>query len=288
MINKRIIGSITELYIGGGNSWITEAKPTCYRTFSKQRPLIGSQTEADFTEWTDAEKAAWEANPPKPAERTDATALYEAAGAKLNEATGYYEMHDGAIVDLTEDDMAAVYEAGYPPIGGETYYYYLLNNVRTHVRPRANGYNRANVNRMFFGCSGLEVATMAGIVGGESVFRGCWKLRFVGSRYAAFYNDVRTKYFFAACTALENVHVQVGAGGQFSLADSPLVNVESLEWIATKSATLPDSPRQVILHPKTYAKLTAEIVDTATAKGITFVEASAHCDGTPYTDEELA
>lgn len=37
MISKNIKGSITELYIGEGNSWITEAKPTCYRTFTKQR-----------------------------------------------------------------------------------------------------------------------------------------------------------------------------------------------------------------------------------------------------------
>lgn len=288
MINKRITGSITELYIGGGNSWITEAKPTCYRTFTKQRPLVGSQKETDFTEWTDAQKTAWEANPPKPAERNDATPLYEAAGAKFNETTGYYEMHDGAIVDLTEVDMAAVYEAGYPPLGGERYYF-NLRKIRTHITPKACGYNRSNVMQMFGSRhQWLEVATMEGIVGGESVFLGCEKLRFVGSRHAAFYNDVRTKNFFGACTALEDAHVQVGAGGQFSLADSPLVNVESLEWIATKSATLPDSPRQVILHPKAYARLTAEIAEAATAKGITFVEASAHCDGSPYTDEELA
>lgn len=288
MINKCIIGSITELYIGGGTSWITEAKPTCYRTFTKQRPLVGGQKEADFTEWTDAQKTAWEANPPKPAERNDATPLYEAAGAKLNETTGYYEMHDGAITDLTEEDMAAVYEAGYPPLGGERYYF-NTRKIRTHITPKANGYNRSNVMQMFGGRHPwLEVATMEGITGGEQTFLGCENMRYVGSNWAIVYSDCRDKKIFQGCKSLEDVFVKVGPQGGFSLADSPKVNVASLEWIATKSTTAENPNRQVILHPKVYARLTAEIAEAATAKGITFVEASAHCDGSPYTDEELA
>lgn len=287
MISKRIIGPITELYISGGNSWITETKPTCYRTFSKQRPLVGSQKETDYTEWTDADKTAWEAKPPKPAERNDATPLYEAAGAKLNEATGYYEMHDGAIVDLTEEDMALIVELGFPGNGCEGYYF-SNKEIRTHA-VMVGSTGRGGYAQTFRNCKRLEVVRCGNLNGGgQQMFDGCSALRAVlGPMHIT--GDNSDKNTFKGCVALVDARVLLGAAGaKVSFADSPLISQASLQLMATATTALANSTRQVILHPKTYAKLTAEIVDTATAKGITFVEASAHCDGTPYTDEELA
>lgn len=281
------IGQIAEIQaIGEGNSWITEAKPTCYRTFTKQRPLVGSQTEADFTEWTDAEKAAWEAKPPKPAERNDATALYEAAGAKLNEATGYYEMHDGAIVDLTEEDMAKVAACGFPPAGAE--WYYCLNwqtGLRTNAK--RHGPNRASFNNTWQNCRDLEVFYASCMIGGNNTFDGCVKLRHI--KHFNYYSNQMNNNAFARCTALTRVELQPGVNCGANFADSPLIDVESLTYMAN-SCLAPDAEHAatIKLHPKAYARLTDEIIEAATQRFLTFQCASEHVDGSPYTDEELA
>lgn len=284
MIQTRIKDSYTEIYTdGGGNSWITEAKPTCYRTFSKQRPLIGSQTEADFTEWTDAEKAAWEANPPKPAERNAMTPVYEATGAKLNEATGYYEMYN-AIFDLTENDMAAVVEAGFPPAGGEGYYCANRPNLRVNARPHGN--TRSTFANTWRNDEHLEVYSNSGFTGGSYAFAKCIRLHTMTLFHA--YDDQSNSHAFQQCISLKRCLCSLGKGGGVSFADSPLIDTESLTHMATTCVAPADRPAKVILHPKAYARVTDEIAATALAKNLTFMCAAAHCDGSAYTEAELA
>lgn len=110
MILQNAIGSLVELYIGGGNSWITQSAPTNFHKFWKRKGLVGSETPADFKEVTDAEKtvlektdAAWERPPQEFIDRWN----YKCdSNGKFNEKTGYFELN--GLVDIPYNEAIGI------------------------------------------------------------------------------------------------------------------------------------------------------------------------------------
>ena len=195
-------------------------------------------------------------------------------------------MHDGAITDLTEEDMAIVAACGFPPAGAE--WYYSTNwakGLRTNAK--SHGPNRASFNYTWHNCLDLEVFSAACMSGGNFTIDGCIKLRHI--KHFNYYSNQMDNKAFARCTALQRVELQPGVNCGANFADSPLIDVESLTYMANSSLS-PDAQHAatIKLHPKVYARLTDEIIEAATQRFLTFQCASEHVDGSPYTDEELA
>ena len=91
ILQRTVNGSFTEIYIGGGNGWITQSAPTNFHSFWKQKILTGNKTPEDFREVTDKEKAALEksdAKWEKPSE--DFIAQMAALGVTWNADTGFF------------------------------------------------------------------------------------------------------------------------------------------------------------------------------------------------------
>lgn len=184
MIQQNTIGSLIELYIGGGgNSWITQSAPTNFHEFWKRKGLVGSETPADFKEVTDAEKtalekadAAW-VRPPQ--EFIDmATEVGKEIGDQWarvvwNEETGFFEYH--GLSDISYPEMRKIMEArNYPVV-------YINNtvwnswgamgiNIRTNIPQFKRllvgyvfGYN-ANIKRFSLGDSYIENQLHGGLL----------------------------------------------------------------------------------------------------------------------------
>ena len=113
-MEKKLIGTHTALYIGGGDSgWITESYATCYRTFHKEIILADALKESDWTEWTAAQKTEWENNPPAPAPESAKGFIdqWKTAAAEFgtyNEATGYFELN--GLKDITYQQALDIYK----------------------------------------------------------------------------------------------------------------------------------------------------------------------------------
>lgn len=119
MIQQNTIGSLTELYVGGGN-YITENYPTLYPTFSTRKILTAGDSIGNYKEVTPEEKATIESNVANLIKqgngyRTERTPLFEAAGAVFNDRTGYYELN--TLTDITERQMEEIHAEGVPTVG---------------------------------------------------------------------------------------------------------------------------------------------------------------------------
>lgn len=184
-MEKKLIGSHTVIYIGGGNSsWITESYATCYRTFHKEVILAKTDGETLWTEWTDAQKAAWEKKHDEPFRDNDLVEQARTAGAVPNFKTGYYELN--TLTDITEQQMRDIlyYTTGRDrgTASGATVDYYYAK-CRTNVPARFNMFNYS-VNFNFYQCDFEVVALEPKSKWGEVVrianafdWYGCGKLR---------------------------------------------------------------------------------------------------------------
>lgn len=216
-------------------------------------------------------------------------ALYVAAGAVYNQNTGFYELN--GLTDITEEEMKTIYL--------QTHVMDKLQSFRgvfAGTKFRTNlGFNRSlmqtNSRQFQFYDSfrenrSLEVLRIS--YGDIDVLRSM----IVENLGFAFYSCVKLRKIigiirldkssgvtsaFDHCLELQDVKLY-GLLTNISFAYSPLISIESLQYLITNAANT--SPITVTVHADVYAKIQDEsqadwhaLIETAAAKQITFATA---------------
>ena len=209
--------------------------------------------------------------------------LYISAGAKYNEATGYYELN--GLTDITEEEMRVIYKyAGTP----QTKAAFAYSKARTNL-PMPGMYNGTMYGAMFYGCTNLEVAYLGNkqssptsydvplvYTEGNNCFYLCKKLKKI---YGKIYQRNNWDLTFGDCSALEEVRI-AELYSSIQLSWSPNLSKESVQYMITNAKPLSGAAAgsiAITLHPTAYARLKddADIVAALEAKGgiVTLVSA---------------
>lgn len=209
--------------------------------------------------------------------------LYVSAGAKYNEATGFYELN--GLTDITEAEMRVIYKyAGTP----QTKAAFAYSKARTNL-PMPGMYNGTVYGAMFYGCPNLEVAYLGNrqssqisydvplvYTEGNNCFYLCKKLKKI---YGKIYQRNHWDLTFGDCLALEEVRI-AELYSSIQLSWSPNLSKESVQYMITNAKPLSGAAVgsiAITLHPTAYARLKddADIVAALEAKGgiVTLVSA---------------
>lgn len=214
-------------------------------------------------------------------------ALYVAAGAVYNEKTGFYELN--GLTDITEEEMRAIYLQTHhvtrqTDLSGV---FANANNIRTNYPFKIDGgYKQVLCHATFAGCTNIEVVAFTKSINNvfystrvNYLFQHCRKLKEVIGIIRTDYADSSEKYknMFYQCTSLVRVSLR-GVKYDISFSDSPLISLESLQFMITNAANT--SPIIVTVHADVYAKIQDEtnaewhaLIEMAAAKQITFATA---------------
>lgn len=214
--------------------------------------------------------------------------LYISAGAKYNEATGYYELN--GLTDITEEEMRKIYLlyiTNSPKAEHIASWLSYPNDFRTNIPPRV--YYVSNIQNSIGGNSVLEVLVLSVsalyIQNLAATAHGSFpKLRRVVGDWV-YATNVPSKYNFAYgqpfqnCPLLEEIRMK-GINKSHTFAVSPNLSKESVLYMIT-NANPPSGAAAgsiaITLHPTAYARLKddADIVAALEAKNgvITLVSA---------------
>lgn len=211
--------------------------------------------------------------------------LYISAGAKYNEATGFYELN--GLTDITEEQMRVIYKyAGTPQVRAA----FAYSKARTNL-PMPGMYNGSLYDEMFFNCLNLETVNLGyrqttAMLEGNSVevlgrtpFVGCRKLHTIYGMLASYNPSFNWSRIFSDCDALKEVRIKQ-LQTSIPLSASPNLSKESVQYMIT-NANPPSGAAvgsiTITLHPTAYARLKddADIVAALEAKGgiVTLVSA---------------
>lgn len=216
-------------------------------------------------------------------------ALYVAAGAVYNQNTGFYELNE--LTDITEEQMKTIYL--------QTHVMDKLQSFRgvfAGTKFRTNlGFNRSlmqtnsrqfqfydsfrenkslEVLRISYGDTDVQRSMIVENLG--YAFYSCVKLRkIIGIIRLDKSSGVTSA--FDHCLELQDVKLY-GLLTNISFAYSPLISLESLQYLITNAANT--SPITVTVHADVYTKIQDEgqvdwhaLIETAAAKQITFATA---------------
>lgn len=187
--------------------------------------------------------------------------LYEAEGAKFNEATGYYELN--GLTDITEEQMAQIYNDSMrfpknsPYIAG----CYSESNARTLFRPVSSAIissNKSICYETFAFSKNLEYIAVAPDNAGRVCSSLVYTFGFLDKlRKIDFPMNAADDQFnntFKDCKLLEHVLISEFHGGKLSFIDSPRLNYTSLRWLVDKATNT--TAVTVTVHATTYGYLT--------------------------------
>lgn len=220
-------------------------------------------------------------------------ALYVAAGAVYNRNTGFYELN--GLTDITEEEMKTIYLQTHVMDKLSSYYnIFASSTFRTNLGfnmgiTQTNG-RMVSFRESFFFNQKLEVLRLSF---GNNInetrmirtddmfyaFYGCKKLKRIISPIYVY--DIKDKlyfnYTFSQCILLETA-LLYKLSASISFPDSPLLSLESLQYLITNAANT--SPITVTVHADVYDKIQDEgqvdwhaLIETAAAKQITFATA---------------
>lgn len=211
--------------------------------------------------------------------------LYISAGAKYNEATGFYELN--GLTDITEEQMRVIYKyAGTPQVKAS----HAHSKIRTNF-PSPGYYNGSLYDAMFY-ASKIEVVNLGYrqinqpnllepfvMLEGIKAFYMCKNLRIIYGRIEKYRTINDWDLTFGECVELEEVRIyRLGTSIKFSW--SPNLSKESVQYMI-ENANPPSGAAvgsiTITLHPTAYARLKddADIVAALEAKNgvITLVSA---------------
>ena len=207
-------------------------------------------------------------------------ALYVAAGAVYNKQTGFYELN--GLTDITEEQMRDIYVQTHHVTKQTAFIAALqgLQTIRTNYQLKVNGaFSSINCLAMFADDVDLEVAAFLAdfdfrINNLNYLFRNCRKLHTVLGVLRCDYAQNSYIDTFLHCNKLVNLNLY-GIKFSVSFPDSPLISLESLQYLITNAANT--SPITVTVHADVYAKIQDEtqtdwhaLIEAAAAKQITF------------------
>lgn len=202
--------------------------------------------------------------------------LYISAGAKYNEATGYYELN--GLTDITEEEMRKIYKyVGTPQVKASHAY----SNIRTNF-PSPGYYNGSLYDGMFY-ASKIEVVNLGYrqvnqpnllepfvMLKGTNAFYICKNLRIIYGRIEQSYVTKGWDLTFGECAKLEEVRISK-LMTSIKLSWSPNLSKESVLYMIT-NANPPSGAAAgsiaITLHPTAHARLKddADIVAALEAK----------------------
>lgn len=206
--------------------------------------------------------------------------MYISAGAKYNEATGYYELN--GLTDITEEEMRTIWQED---LSG--WYRKGRTNLTRNIAYKGTDGGYSDGQKMSNICNGntnLEVFNLGSDFYASYsfvAFSGCTKLREVSPQNKIIpYTESLGYNLFNNCPALQEVrfNMQYVTRGRVLFSESPLLSKESVLSIITTMGSVPkENPFTITLHPTAYARLKddADIVAALEAKGgiITLVSA---------------
>lgn len=201
--------------------------------------------------------------------------LARSYGAGYDEATGLFSLN--GLTDITMEQMRKIVAAGVMTNDDRNTRYVGLA-IRTHLPQQI----RLSVAQgaYTFRHSAVEVVDANLLVPGQDCFYRCLNLR----RIRVYSPNCSSNVFlntYAGCAALETLTVSVVYARSFSLADSPLISLDSLKGIIGK-AQAGSAAITISVHPTVYAKITGDpdtdrpngwtsLPELAAAKNITFI-----------------
>ena len=202
--------------------------------------------------------------------------LYEAAGAKFNKKTGFYELN--GLTDITEDEMATIYAYPTTYIGFGTF---DGCKARTLLRFPTSviADSTPNLSYTFRWCTRLEILVLnttypcvTSVF--SSTFSNSVKLKsIVGVIDLKLSGDLSNA--FLQCTSLMDVNIK-NLKKNIEFKDSPLLSKESLQYMVANSAAV--SPITITLHADVYTKVDSaeaewgDIFTLSQTKNISFVQ----------------
>ncbi len=253
--------------LGGGNPWVdADGSPEAVPIDGLWPFPMSSQTSAGAVT---AAQARAIANAPELAFRE----LWKSAGCSVKEDADPSEMYVCNGLGMSYAEARAVYAAG-EMTNVDINARYAGMSIRTHLPSQIRWGASAPAPTTFRGSS-VEVVAAPLLTPGTGCFRDCTKLRkasVFSPRGTGAGSDA-----WAGCKALETLTVAAMVPGSFSLADSPLISLASLQGIISK-AWEGMGATTITLHPDTYAKMTdteresewTQLPALAAEKNITF------------------
>ena len=210
-------------------------------------------------------------------------ALYVAAGAVYNQNTGFYELN--GLTDITEEEMKVIYVQT-----NHMDYIENMNDVFSDLNFRTNlGFkhirrvnNRTfNLKNAFRENLNLEVLKLGNSTNDTWVMKCSDMQDFVtycsNLKEIIGYIECPVVVNFLRTPLLKEIRFK-NIVRNFGIKDSPLISLESLQYLITNAANT--SPITVTVHADVYAKIQDEsqvdwhaLIETATAKQITFATA---------------
>lgn len=275
--SRTINGSLTEIYVGGGN-FITQAFPTNFHKFWTKKILTSSEKIEDFKEVTSAEKTTIEKKDrewKEPSEELKAQA--KAEDAVYNSATGYFELN--GLVDITTAQMRAIM----PYLilgraGGSLANRFERTAIRTITVYAASEPTAIALNMTFYASF---VETIAFKVTGDKVmklqsitqpFRACTYLHTIYGIMDVGNAKTGPIKLAPLATKLKYINIQ-NLKTSITFQDCPVISLESITYMVENATNT--APITITLHPDAYARLTDEIITAATAKQINFATETA-------------
>lgn len=187
--------------------------------------------------------------------------LFEAAGAKYNKSTGFYELN--GLTDISEAEMVEIYvQTGTFGCGDNYSGVAARTNIRTNFLIPNIEYvtwygNLKNLQGAFRDCKRLEVCKLAKddntyikVSDIATIFESSTALRrVIGIIDVA---ESNKNIAFVNTASLEGIKIK-NLNGNLSISKSPMINLESLSYIVGNNIN--DSPITVTVHPDVLAKL---------------------------------
>ena len=212
-------------------------------------------------------------------------ALYVAAGAVYNQNTGFYELN--GLTDITEEQMKTIYiqTHGAQRMYNRNNVFESAGTIRTNL-PFISYFGIGLDGKFrcaFLNCAALETACVTSSIAyaadASYMFERCPKLKKIIGQLDIrnITSNVNVTRMFYRCGLLEDVRIS-SLKVNISFAYSPLISIESLQYLITNAANT--SPITVTVHADVYAKIQDEgqvdwhaLIETAAAKQITFATA---------------
>lgn len=254
----------TAIYAGGGN-FLTENISTNFHHFYKSKMLTADESINDYKEVTEPEKialetadTAWIAPP-----RAFIDQWNEACGeyGTYNHDTGFFELN--GLKDITYAQALEIMTAGKPTYNGGNASRYYQTKIRTNLPLLENAYSGVATGMKMFAWSwSLESVNAAKLTVSTFFFELSSKIHtIIGPFYCL---SASPAGCFSSCSSLRKMQMVIGSG-LIVLKDSPLINLESWNYIIEHKQNPTTNISTIQVHPNVYAKLTGDTSNAAAA-----------------------
>ena len=271
-----------------GGKFLTYKRPTMFPQFFSRKILASGESADDFREVTaderakmEAERDAWVRPPQELIDRFNKlcrlSPTYGGVHGGYNMETGYFECNGITDISTAEAymmvELAPRMRLGCTETRGHCYDGRVAGTTVRTLFPYHQdmfGGSSQSLDKFFENWQNIEVVVFAANNPQylRWAFSNCKKLREVHGLVAGCSdNKDRAEGAFTGCTNLETVEI-IDLGVNLSLADSPVLRPESLEFISDNRRNR-QTAVTIELHASAFARCTPELLAKAAEKNIT-------------------